>query len=271
MKHNYHSHTVRCGHAVGTEREYIENGIRNGLTTIGFSDHSPYRLPHQPGEVFSVNRELASDYFRTLGLLRQEYRESHPDIRIPIGFEMEYLPQVFESSLQEIDTCAALLDSGERITMEYMILGQHFLWPDSGIPGYMGMPDDSEKRLAAYVDAVIAGMETGRFTYLAHPDLINFTGSEAFYEEHMREICIAAKELSVPLEVNLLGLHEHRNYPNDLFWHMVSETGCLVCMGCDAHAPERVGNPELIAEGEAFAKRFGITLLDELPLRNPFA
>ena len=50
---------------------------------------------------------------------------------------------------------------------------------------------------------------------------------------------------------------------------MVRETGNLVVMGCDAHAPERVGNPELIAEGEAFAVRYGLEVLDELVLRNP--
>ena len=79
MKHNYHSHTVRCGHAVGTEREYIENGIKNGLITIGFSDHSPYTFWKGRDGGLEVNRELASDYFRTLGLLRQEYRELIPE------------------------------------------------------------------------------------------------------------------------------------------------------------------------------------------------
>ena len=245
MKHNYHSHTVRCGHAIGTEREYIENGIRNGLITIGFSDHSPYTFWKGRDGGLEVNRELASDYLFTLGVLRQEYRETHPEIRIPIGLELEYFPEVFESTLQ-------------------VMIGL-----SSDTPGYTGMPDDSEKRLAAYVSSVIAGMESGRFTYLAHPDLINFTGADVVYEKHMREICIAAKELSVPLEINLLGLHEHRNYPNDLFWNMVRETGNLVVMGCDAHAPERVGNPELIAEGEAFAVRYGLEVLDELVLRNP--
>ena len=269
MKHNYHSHTVRCGHAVGTEREYIENGIKNGLITIGFSDHSPYTFWKGRDGGLEVNRELASDYFRTLGLLRQEYRETHPGIRIPIGLELEYFPEVFESTLQVIDSCAAVLDSGERVSLEYIILGQHMIGLSSDTPGYTGMPDDSEKRLAAYVSSVIAGMESSRFTYLAHPDLINFTGADAVYEKHMRDICIAAKELSVPLEINLLGLHEHRNYPNDLFWNMVRETGNLVVMGCDAHAPERVGNPELIAEGEAFAARYGLLVLDELALKNP--
>ena len=37
-----HTHTFRCGHASGTEREYIENAIAAGFDTLGFSDHAPY-------------------------------------------------------------------------------------------------------------------------------------------------------------------------------------------------------------------------------------
>lgn len=31
MLANYHTHTVRCHHAKGTEREYIEHAIEQGL------------------------------------------------------------------------------------------------------------------------------------------------------------------------------------------------------------------------------------------------
>ena len=270
MKHNYHAHTVRCGHAVGTEREYIDAGIQNGLITIGFSDHSPYRFWKNRDGGMEIDREQASDYFRTLGVLREEYRKSHPEIRIPIGLEMEYFPGAFESSLDVIDACKVTLESGEEAGLEYMILGQHMAGLNTGKGSYSGVPDDSEERLEDYVSNVIRGLETGRFSYLAHPDLIHFTGPEKVYEKHMRNICIEAKRLGIPLEINLLGLHEHRNYPNDLFWNMVRETGNLVVMGCDAHAPERVGNPVLIAEGEEFAARFGLSVIDELELRSPF-
>ena len=41
MQANYHTHTVRCNHAEGTEREYIEQAIARKVRTLGFSDHSP--------------------------------------------------------------------------------------------------------------------------------------------------------------------------------------------------------------------------------------
>lgn len=34
---NYHTHTWRCRHADGTEREYVERAIEGGLKILGFS------------------------------------------------------------------------------------------------------------------------------------------------------------------------------------------------------------------------------------------
>ena len=42
---NYHTHTTRCNHAMGTEREYIETAISEGFEILGFSDHTPQPYP----------------------------------------------------------------------------------------------------------------------------------------------------------------------------------------------------------------------------------
>ena len=42
IKRNYHTHTKRCGHAIGEDEEYVINAIEAGLTDLGFSDHCPY-------------------------------------------------------------------------------------------------------------------------------------------------------------------------------------------------------------------------------------
>ena len=39
---NYHTHTYRCGHAVGHESQYAEQAAEKGLKILGFSDHTPY-------------------------------------------------------------------------------------------------------------------------------------------------------------------------------------------------------------------------------------
>lgn len=42
---NFHTHTYRCHHAKGTDRDYVEAAIKAGYTEIGFSDHVPYPFP----------------------------------------------------------------------------------------------------------------------------------------------------------------------------------------------------------------------------------
>ena len=39
---NYHTHTARCMHAIGSEEEYILAAISAGYTELGFSDHTPW-------------------------------------------------------------------------------------------------------------------------------------------------------------------------------------------------------------------------------------
>ena len=39
QKFNLHTHTWRCGHAVGEDSEYIENAIVAGFECLGFSEH----------------------------------------------------------------------------------------------------------------------------------------------------------------------------------------------------------------------------------------
>ena len=40
--YNYHTHTYRCGHASGTDEEYVLAAIEAGFKVLGFSDHGPY-------------------------------------------------------------------------------------------------------------------------------------------------------------------------------------------------------------------------------------
>ena len=46
---NYHTHTYRCGHAVGEDRQYVETAIERGLKVLGFSDHVPMPFPDGHG------------------------------------------------------------------------------------------------------------------------------------------------------------------------------------------------------------------------------
>lgn len=250
MLANYHTHTVRCCHAEGTEREYIEAAIASGYKTLGFSDHVPQ--PYPEGYVSPIRMAMSDlpDYTGTLSSLKEEYKDR---IEILIGYEVEYTEQYFKPLVKEL--C--------RYPTDYMILGQHYV-PDEINGSYMGVPTGSEERLKNYTKLVIEGMETGLFSYLAHPDLIHFIGSERVYVKYMTKIIEAAIELGVPLEVNYYGFADGRHYPCDLFFGLASKMGAEFVVGCDAHEPAMVRDPMKDAAFLTFLERNDIRIGDNI-------
>ncbi len=250
IKANYHTHTVRCKHARGSEREYIENAIKNGFSILGFSDHVPQPFPEGYVSPIRMDMSEAEDYIETIESLKKEYEGQ---IEILTGFEVEYFPKYFDALIDK-------LRSLQKV--DYIILGQHNI-PDEIGGFYCGEPTGDVRKLKAYVDQCIEGLDTGLFTYLAHPDLINFKGDKDIYLDEMRRICEYSIKNDVPLEFNMLGFRLCRNYPNESFFKMASSMGCRFIIGCDAHDPGHVCQPESVEDMTDFITRCGIKTENE--------
>ena len=250
MKCNYHTHTYRCHHATGGEREYIENAISGGIRKLGFSDHIPFVFPDGYESAYRISFSDCDDYISTLRKYREEYRNK---IEIRIGFEMEYYPKYFDGMFK------VALNAGA----EYLILGQHFLNNEHPNGHYCGFPSDSDEGLHEYVDCVIAGINTGVFTYVAHPDLFNYTGGYFTYEKEMRRLCAAAAKADIPLEINLLGIRTGRNYPNPTFWRIAGEECCKAVFGFDAHTAKDAFDAKSIPIAERLANECGLLVVDD--------
>ncbi len=223
MNYNYHTHTYRCRHATGTEEEYIERAIANGIKYMGFSDHVPLKFDDGFELRSRVPVDSAAEYVATISALREKYKDK---IDIKIGFEMEYFPAIFDKMLRDVKNYGA----------EYLILGEHTADPEHPqSPEHSITPSDSIEKLKTYVSRVVDGIKTGVFTYVAHPDMINFTGDISVFKEEMRKICKASKEYGIPLEINCLGIRDNRIYPNVSFWEVAGEEQCPVTFGFDAH------------------------------------
>lgn len=250
MLANYHTHTVRCMHAVGTEREYIEHAIKEGFKILGFSDHVPQPYPDDFVSHIRMTMDELPGYVDTLLQLKDEYRDR---IKILIGVETEYSVKYFDKLLKEL----------RKYPIDYMVHGQHNC-PDEVDGFYVGNPTGDEGKLKEYVECTIAGMKTGLFTYLAHPDLINFTGDDDTYKKHMSRIVETSIEHKIPLEVNMYGFLDKRNYPCDRFFKMASDMGAGFVIGCDAHKPEHVQQPDKLEGLNEFLKRNNITYGDNI-------
>lgn len=260
---NYHTHTKRCGHALGEDEEYVLAAIQAGIKTLGFSDHIFYphfrneKFPNVRGEYF-----LLDDYIHSILALKEKYKEQ---IDIHLGFEAEYYED-YDKYYQE------LLQSGK---IEYLILGQHFLRIDGVSYRISSGPYDQEG-VRRYTDALIKGMKTGYYRYVAHPDLYMcfYHPFDEVAREAAHRICIAANTYHLPLELNLggarRGLHLYNEkemrlcYPCYEFWKIVAEHHCKVVIGVDAHDPKNFFSPAQIFAREIIDD-LGLELTDEFP------
>ena len=252
MTANYHSHTWRCSHASGTEREYVVAAQKRGMEVFGFSDHTPYPFPWYHFSWFRMRIEQLGEYCDTIRGLRQEF----PDMQIPVGLEAEYYPAYFR------DLIPLLKDHG----VEYLLLGQHYQENEIGAH-YSGNATADPAHLIQYCRQTRDAMQTGLFSYFAHPDLIHFKGSEALYTEHIRGLCREACSCGIPLEINLLGIEREKQYPNIQFWRIAAEENCSVILGCDTHDPKSLENTDSETKARSIVEIYGLNLLDRVDLR----
>ena len=245
MKANYHTHTTRCGHASGSDGAYVLAAIEQNFDILGFSDHVPwpyastFRNPRVRMDVTQIE-----DYLSSVAKLRAKYRDK---IRILTGFECEYFPAYL----------SWLAETKEEKGIDYLILGNHYDRSDeNGM--YFGRVH-TPKELRLYVKDTVAGIESGLFVYLAHPDLF-MRGGYPFDDDAKaacKDLIAACLEYKMPMEYNvhdryLYNVTHRISYPSRDFFEMVMAAGVPVLIGIDAHDPDEISNPRQwdIAEAE---------------------
>ena len=230
LEYNYHTHTYRCGHANGKDKDYVISAIANGFKVLGFSDHVILKGYSQPG--IRGNYSQLNNYIKSITKLKRQFEDQ---IEIHVGFECEYFPTL-------VDYYKKLLKEKK---VEYLILGQHcFINKYNEFQWYLGT-DHKYERIALYVNDLIKGMSTGLFAYVAHPDYFVrlFTENDPVIEKYARMIAEASLKYDVPLEMNLGGVRgwflkeSNFHYPCPQFWRVVGEMGAKTVIGVDAHDP----------------------------------
>lgn len=258
LNFNYHTHTTRCRHAFGKDRDYIEKAIKAGIKELGFSDHAPMLFPTE--NYYSSYRMFpydVEDYVKSINLLKREYEGK---IKIHLGYEIEYFPKIFDKTVAFL----------EQYGFEYLILGQHYTDNEyEENAHYSGFPSDSTALFDKYIAQALEGISTGRFLYIAHPDLFKYTGPDEIYREKMTHFCTELKRLDCPLEFNLLGFAQNRNYPDKRFWNIAAQTGNRVVIAFDAHSPESFQQRKLVNQAFNYLKALGISPLNKLEINDP--
>ena len=254
MTVNLHTHTVRCDHAGGEDRDYVEAALAGGLRKLGFADHSWYVI--DGGDYSSgmhVTTEKNEDYVKSVLSLREEYADR---IDIKLGYEAEYYPKHFPTFIEMV----------RRYPIDYLILGPHFTNNKyDGIHTYR--TTDDRDLLHLQINQIIEAIETGVFTYIAHPEIMNFADDTVYDEEYSRLI-ERAMELDVLLEINLLGIRGGRTYPNERFVKLCGKMGAKMCIGSDAHSPDAVCDFASYEKALGMAEKYGVEIVYD-PVLKP--
>lgn len=226
---NIHTHTKRCGHAVGEDEEYVTAAIHAGIKVLGFSDHIPF--PENTVVDDRMKMSELDDYILSITSLKNKY---HDQIDIRIGFECEFYPEkkeYYEYLLSRVD---------------YLILGQHY----STINGIDYCYLATDELVLKYAKQACAGIESGYFTYLAHPEyfmLSRNTWSQACTNA-FEMICQVAAKNNFPLEINLKGLSYGKQHFNDYYTYFYPHQEAVkflqkykinLVYGLDCHNPKK--------------------------------
>ena len=229
----FHTHTYRCGHAIGDDEDYVLEAIAVGIRHLGFTDHVMLPNFSQPG----IRGEFSQveNYLSSIQQLKEKYKQK---IKIYYGFEAEYADDF-------VDYYRSLLESNK---IDYLVLGQHFNMVGGKILDYYGHIHEA-KQLINYKNQVIKAMKSGLFICLVHPDLFmaSYEKFDSTARMVTREICKASLLYDIPLEINLGGIRKGLSqvgnekrylYPYIPFWKIVAHYKCKVVIGVDAHNPK---------------------------------
>ncbi|MBE5804461.1 MAG: histidinol-phosphatase HisJ family protein [Clostridiales bacterium] len=262
MKTNYHTHTIRCQHAMGRDEDFVRAALDAGFDVLGFADHAPW--PFRNGYVSPIRMPMEdfSGYVQSIQELKKQYT-GRLDIRL--GLESEYFPRYRDHMLR-------MREAG----ISYFILGAHYNDSEEENP-YIGPECQTDEGVLRYAENAVRAMRTGLFRYIAHPDLfMRHRRPNEFNhacEQAADMICQAANEMRMPIEYNLAGLDTQlrgfsRGYPSQPFWAYAKKHDNTVILGVDAHEPALLADLSLWETGRRNVETLGYRLIDHLDLEE---
>ena len=250
MLSNYHTHTKRCFHATGEDRQYVEKAIESGLKILGFSDHAPYIFDKNYYSDYRMYPSDIDDYCSSVLKLKKEYAR---DIEIRLGFELEYYENTHQKTMEFL----------RSYNPEYIILGQHYIIDERD--GYYAYRLSREELLIRYVNECIAGLKTGDFIYLAHPELAGFCCTPEVCEREYRRLLQFAKDNNFPIELNGYGFIRNRHYPDKRLFELAKIIGNKVIVGIDAHNPSNI-SPTVYSGLNNLVKDLNLNMINKLDI-----
>lgn len=253
-----HIHT-HASHGQNSVEEMFHAGLRNGLTLLGFSEHSPRPQGYDyPQEYREHLEESFPEYVREVRRIADMYRGR---ITVLLGMEVDWIsaePAFIKHAIQAYE-------------FDYLLGSVHFLdhWGfDADARDWSCRTFQEKSRLyTRYFTAICEMARTAWFNIAAHLDIIKIFSVEDFTRwteqaENMQEITdalIAIRDAGMSLEVSSAGLRKpcREIYPCPRIMRRAAEIGIPISFGADGHCVNTIANE--LQTLQDYAASFGYT------------
>ena len=252
---NLHTHSIYSD-GKSQPREIVEEAVRQGLTTLGFSEHSPLPFDND----FSVKEADMPCYVAEIAQLKAEFKDK---IDIYCGLEADYLTGVSEP----------FAVTKEKFHLDYLIGGVHLVidpalrpfdelraqgpladdiwfidgpkWEvyDEGLRKFFD--GDIHRAVRRFFDQSNEMIENEQFDIIAHFDKIKmhnrdryFHEDEPWYRKHALETLDLIREKGLVMEINTRGIYKKRYngfYPSPWLMEEACKMHIPAIISADAH------------------------------------
>ncbi|MHC1777330.1 MAG: histidinol-phosphatase [Lentimicrobium sp.] len=247
LLHNYHTHS-RFSDGSSEPEEYIKEAIRQGFTTLGFSEHSV--LPFE--NTFALQAGTEKEYVTEIHRLQKEYRDQ---LEVLLALEADYIPG-FSSGFSGLKS---LLGLNYIIGSVHLVKNSHpdKLWfidgpkretYDNGLNELFG--GDIRKGVTAYWHQINRMLEEETFDIVGHLDKIKmhnqgrwFSEEDSWYTGLVNETIALIAEKGVMVEVNTRGVYKRRSdslFPGEFILRRMNERKVPIVLSSDAHQPHEL-------------------------------
>ena len=258
---NLHTHSIYSD-GKSQPREIVVEAVRQGLTTLGFSEHSP--LPFDNN--FSVKEADMPRYVAEIAQLKEEFKGK---IDLYCGLEADYLTGVSEP----------FAVTKERYHLDYLIGGVHLVgqsanpdeiwfidgpkWEvyDEGLQKFFD--GDIRRAVRRFYEQSNEMIENEQFDIIAHFDKIKMHNRERYFREDelwYRKLALETldliREKGLVMEINTRGIYKKRYngfYPSPWLMEEACKMGVPAVISADAHHFSEI-SLEFAAAEEALKK-----------------
>ncbi len=248
---NLHTHT-RFSDGSDSPEEYIKEAVRQGFSTLGFTDHSPVPFPN----TFALRTEKLGEYCSEISDLKKQYSsQSGSGIEVLLGIEIDYIPGI----------TTPISDYRRNYPFDYVIGSVHLI-KNPSVEGLWFIDGPERSLCQAGLSEVFGGNARAAVTTYYRqlqemisvhtPDIVGhidkvkmynrgdyFSEEDSWYRSLIDETLDLVKSTGCVVEINTRGLYKKRSeslFPGIEILKKILRLDIPVTLCSDAHKPHEL-------------------------------